>query len=170
MSTYNKELIDWLIDWLIEHQRSSAAPRRLPRRRRRRKPLLGPAAAARRLLVVGGGGVWRREQLEWRLSHKTTGSYCENTVLSCVHFSMVITARSVLRKVLFLAPSVYGFLFVYEIPRELLNGFAPYSHGRRVWSLARKTLKVKVRGQRSRSPGTKMAFFGLYGGLRAVYV
>ena len=69
MSTYNKELIDWLIDWLIEHQRSSAAPRRLPRRRRRRKPLLGPAAAARRLLVVGGGGVWRREQLEWRLSH-----------------------------------------------------------------------------------------------------
>jgi len=27
-------------------------------------------------------------------------------------------------------------LFVYEIRRELLNGFAPNSHGRRVWSLA----------------------------------
>jgi len=27
------------------------------------------------------------------------------------------------------------FLFVYEISRQPLNGFAPNSHGRRVWSL-----------------------------------
>jgi len=45
-------------------------------------------------------------------------------------------------------------LFMYEISREPLNGFAPYSHGRHVWSLARTSLKVKVKGQRSRSPGT----------------
>jgi len=36
-----------------------------------------------------------------------------------------ITARSELRKVLFLASSVCVFWFVYEICRELLNGFAP---------------------------------------------
>ena len=62
------------------------------------------------------------------------------------------------------------FLFVYEISREPQNGFAPNSHERRVWSLARMSLKVKVKGQRSRSPGTEMAFFGIFGGLRAVYV
>jgi len=42
--------------------------------------------------------------------------------------------------------------------REPLNGFAPNSHGRRVWFLARKSLNVKVKGQRSRSPGTKRPF------------
>jgi len=45
-------------------------------------------------------------------------------------------------------------LFVYEISREPLNGFAPNSHGRRVWSLARTSLKVNVN----------------FGGLRTVYV
>ena len=58
-----------------------------------------------------------------------------------------ITARSELRKVLFLAPSVCVFLFVYEIYRESLNGFGPNSHGRRVWPLAQMSLKVKVKGQ-----------------------
>jgi len=61
-------------------------------------------------------------------------------------------------------------LFVCEISREPLNGFTPNSHGRRVQSLARTSLKVKVRGQRSRSPGTKTVFFGHFGGLRAVCV
>ena len=59
----------------------------------------------------------------------------------------VLTARSLLRKVLFLAPSVCGFLFVYEISWELLNRFVPNSHGRRVWSFAQTTLKVKGQGQ-----------------------
>jgi len=61
----------------------------------------------------------------------------------------VITARSKLRKVLFLALSVtfLVFLFVYEISREPLNGFAPNSQGRRVSSLARTSLNVKVKGQ-----------------------
>jgi len=48
-----------------------------------------------------------------------------------------------------------------------LNGYAPNSQGRRVWSLARKTLNVKVEGQRSRSLWTKTVFFGPFGGLRA---
>ena len=43
---------------------------------------------------------------------------------------------------------------------EPLNGFEPYSHGRRLWSLARMSLKVKVK--RSRSPGTKTIFFRLF--------
>jgi len=45
-------------------------------------------------------------------------------------------------------------LFVNQIYWELLNGFAPNSQGRRVWSLAWTSLNVKIRGQRSRSPGT----------------
>jgi len=52
-----------------------------------------------------------------------------------------------LRKVLFLVLSVCGFLFVYEISPEPLNGFAPNSQGRRVWSLARTSLKVTVKGE-----------------------
>jgi len=77
---------------------------------------------------------------------------------SLVYFTkIVITARSELRKVLFLAQSV-TFLFVYEISREPLDGFAPNSQGRSVWSLARMSLKVKVKDQRSRAPGTKTGF------------
>ena len=60
---------------------------------------------------------------------------------------IIFTARSKLRKVLLLALSV-TFLFVYEISREQLNGFAPNSHGRLVWSLARAS-----------SPGTKNGIF-----------
>jgi len=71
--------------------------------------------------------------------------------------------------------SVFGavslcFLFVYEISRERLNEFATNSQGRRVWSLARTSLKVKVKRQRSRSPGTKKRIFDPFGDLRAVYV
>ena len=45
------------------------------------------------------------------------------------------TTSSELRKVPFSALSV-TFLFVYEISGEPLNGFAPNSQGRRVWSHA----------------------------------
>jgi len=69
----------------------------------------------------------------------------------------------------FLALSV-TFLFVYDICREPLNGFAPNSHERRVRSLGRANLNVKVKGQRSRPSGTKTAFSGPFGGLHAVYV
>jgi len=61
-----------------------------------------------------------------------------------------ITARSELRKVLFLAPSVCGFLFLHETSLELLNCFAPNSHGRHVWSLTRTSLKVKVKVTRDK--------------------
>jgi len=54
---------------------------------------------------------------------------------------------------------------VYEISPESLNGFAPNSHGRQVWSLALKNLKVKVKIKVTRDK--KPAFFG---GLHAVYV
>jgi len=57
--------------------------------------------------------------------------------------SVVVTARSELRKVLFLEPSVCGFFFVHEISREPLNGSVPNSHERRVWSLAPTSFKVK---------------------------
>jgi len=77
-----------------------------------------------------------------------------------------ITARSELRKVLFLAPSVCVFLFVYEMSQEPLNGFAPNSQGRRVWSLTRMSLMVKVKGQGYY--GQKQHFWP-FGGLCAVY-
>jgi len=51
------------------------------------------------------------------------------------------------------------FLFVYEISSETLNTFAPNSQRRRVWSLSRTSLNVKVKGQRSRLPGTKKRGF-----------
>jgi len=54
------------------------------------------------------------------------------------------------RKVLFLAlwlVCFLFFLFVNQISPEPLNGFAPNSHGRRVWSLARTSLNVKVKLQ-----------------------
>jgi len=57
---------------------------------------------------------------------------------------LVITARSQLREVLSLALSV-TFVCVYEMSRERLNGYAPNSQGRSLWSLARTSLKVKVK-------------------------
>jgi len=80
----------------------------------------------------------------------------------------IIIACSELRKVLFLAPSVCAFLFVYEISPEMLNGSAPNSHRKHVWSLTQTTLRVKVKSQGHQ--GQKTAFFGPFGGLRAVHV
>jgi len=84
---------------------------------------------------------------------------------------LIITARSdavntELRQVLFLAPPVCGFLFVYEISRKPLNGFAPNSRGRRVWSLARMSLKVKGKGeghQGQKRHFSALSAFGLFG-------
>ena len=39
------------------------------------------------------------------------------------------------------------FLFVPQISREPLNGFAPNSHVKRIWFLTRRSLKVKDKGQ-----------------------
>jgi len=81
----------------------------------------------------------------------------------------IISARSELRKVLFFGAVSLCFLFMYEISREPLNGFAPKSHERRVWSLVRQIWRSrsKVKGQGHQ--GQKKAFFGPFGGLRHVY-
>ena len=72
-----------------------------------------------------------------------------------------VTARSELRKVLFLAPSVCFFSFAYEISLEPLN----------VLDQIRTEYEFEGQGQRSRSPeAKKTAFFGPFGGLCAVYV
>jgi len=70
------------------------------------------------------------------------------TTLITSEFSL-IAARSKLRKVLFLATVCdffVLFLFVPQISREPLNGFAPNSHGRRVCpsEFERQRSKVKV--------------------------
>jgi len=52
---------------------------------------------------------------------------------SILHLGGIFTACNEPWKVLFLALSVCGCLIAYEIPQELLNGFAPNSHGSRVW-------------------------------------
>jgi len=57
------------------------------------------------------------------------------------------TPRRELREVLFFGAVCYRFWLVNQISREPLNGFAPNSPARRLWSLARTTLKVKVKGQ-----------------------
>jgi len=46
------------------------------------------------------------------------------------------------------------FMYWYEISPELLNGFAPNSQGRPVWSLAGTSLNVKVKGQGHRGQKT----------------
>jgi len=58
-------------------------------------------------------------------------------------------------------------LFVYGISQEPLNGFAPNSQGRRVWSLARTSLNVKVKRKVTRD---KNGIFCPFGVLWAVYV
>ena len=65
-----------------------------------------------------------------------------------------ITAHSELHKVLFLAPWVCGFLFVYEISHEPLNGFAPNSQGDRV-CLVPCSDEFEGRGQRSKVKVTR---------------
>ena len=59
-------------------------------------------------------------------------------------------------------------LLFCEISWEPLNGFAPNSHRRHIWSFARMSLKVKVKGQGHQ--GQKTAFLSPFGGLRVVYV
>jgi len=80
--------------------------------------------------------------------------------------ALVFTARSELRQVLFLALAVTC-LFAFEMSRESLNGLAPNLHGRRVWSIARTSLNVKVKGQGRQGQNS---IFGPFSGLRAVYV
>ena len=50
------------------------------------------------------------------------------------------------------------FLFVYGTSCEPLNGFAPNSHGRRVWSIAQTSLKVKVKIKGQGHQGQKQHF------------
>jgi len=77
------------------------------------------------------------------------------------------TACSELWKVLFLVPSVCGFLFVYEISPELPNGYVPNSDGRCFVPCADE---FKGQGQGPGHQGQKTAFFGPSSGLCAVHV
>jgi len=75
----------------------------------------------------------------WRIRlNRPCAAAMQPTLTTCLYLPH--PAGSELRKVLFLAMSV-TFLFAYEIPQEPLNGSASNSQGRRVWSLARRSLK-----------------------------
>jgi len=89
------------------------------------------------------------------IPRKGNGNGDHNCIGFCFQF---FTARGELRKILFWRRQSVYFLFVYEISRAPLNGFAPNSGGRRAWFFARMSLKVKVKGRRSRSPGAKWHF------------
>jgi len=88
----------------------------------------------------------------------TIAKFCFVRVLLA---NALITARSELRKVLFWRRQSVVFLVVYEISRGPLIGFAPNSHGKRVLLPRSESLKVKIIGQRSKSPGTKIVFSAL---------
>ena len=62
------------------------------------------------------------------------------------------------------------FLFVYEMYREVRTAERIYAKFTWKTGLVPRSDEFECHGQRSRSPGTKTAFFGLFGGLRAVYV
>jgi len=79
---------------------------------------------------------------------------------TCSKSSSFITVRCQLRKVLFLALSFCVFVCVGNISgtaERICTRFI--LQGRRVWFLALTSLKVKVKGQRSRSSGTKNGIF-----------
>jgi len=82
--------------------------------------------------------------------------------------ALVVTARSQLRNVLFLALSVCGFLCVYKMSGGTAERICA--------KFTRKTCLIphldefEGENHRSRSQGTKTAFFGPFGGLRAVFV
>jgi len=59
-------------------------------------------------------------------------------------------------------------LFVYEISREPLYGFAPNSQGKRV--LVPRSDEFEGARSKVKRQGQKTAFFGIFGGLRAVDV
>jgi len=77
-----------------------------------------------------------------------TSVHTHEYVTSLLRVSHIFTTHSKLHKVQFLVLTVpvpfVGFLFVNQIYPELLNRFPPNSQGRRVWSLARTSLNVKV--------------------------
>jgi len=85
-----------------------------------------------------------------RQTRTKTQPHFTEMVLLLLETESLFIARSELRKVLFFVSSVCGF-FLYAISREPLNGFAPNSHERRVWSLARRVWRSrsrsKVKGQ-----------------------
>ena len=66
--------------------------------------------------------------------------------LTCrlVYIRVFIYLPHALNCVRFCFGTVCDFWFMCEISQEQLNGFAPNSRGRLVWSLARTSLKVKV--------------------------
>jgi len=84
-----------------------------------------------------------------------------NVELTVAHDPRTVTlllhAALKLRKVLFLAPSVF-FLFVYEISRERAERIPAKVTRKRC--LVPRSDEFEGQGQRSRLPGTKTAFFG----------
>ena len=86
-----------------------------------------------------------------------------------IDVSILFTTRSDLRKVLFLAPSVCGLLFVYEISREPLNEFAPNSQGRR--GFVSRSDEFEYQRQRSiKVTRDKNGIFGLLAACVRFYV
>ena len=85
---------------------------------------------------------------------------------SLLNSHVIITTRRELWKVLFLAPSVCGFLFVYEISR----GTTEWIRAKFTWKTCLAPRSEEFEGQRSRSPWTKNGIVGHFGGLCVVYV
>ena len=81
-------------------------------------------------------------------------------LLSEVLLAVMITARE-LCSLGFCFFGAATLLFAYEISGESLNRFAQNLQERRVWTVARKSLNVTVKRQRSRSPRTKRHFSAL---------
>ena len=104
---------------------------------------------ATRYLIIGR--IYVRTAM--RPINNSNGASATATLKCCIYMSVcrhltAWTERHCEGRFCFWCCQFLFFLFVYEISREPLNGFALNSHERRVWSLARTSLKVKVKGQR----------------------
>jgi len=137
---------------------------------RRTRTVLGA-----RDFAVSSAVVWNSLPTELRLSSQTVATFTrhwtsasEDIFFCAAHnYALITTARSELRKVLFLAPSVCGvFVCVWNISGTAERICAKFT---RKTCLVTHSEEFEGRGQRSRSPGTKHGYiFGPFRGLRAV--
>ena len=112
-------------------------------------------------LVLGTGDFWEKTNGYSRRSGSKSRMHQGNNAAvsiqrNCSSWSKQLLPHTVNCVRLCFWRCLWLFCLCIKISREPLNGFATNSHGGRIWSFARTSLKIKV----------KVSF----GGLRAVYV
>ena len=117
----------------------------------------------RECLKISGTGILWGFLLPNRQCQSTEGHFVQPNV----YFEPLFSTRSVVRFCLWHCLCDVCFVRVWNISESVERICTKFTR-KRVWSLARTSLNVKVKGQGHQ--GQKTAFFGPFGGLHAVYV